>query len=450
MILPMATFANEAMVRALLESLDRECSSYCVLGGYEDLPGAARSDIDFMVGRQDFERLPQILSSLARKTKFRLVRNLEHEITACCYALAQSQPGQVLFLHPDACSDYRRANRTWLRPEAVLARRRRHRNGFWIPAATDAFLYYFIKRIEKLSVEEQHAQQLSRLFSEDRQGCTKALMRRLTPVSVELVVQAANSENWQPVTEVSLELRKELLSRAPADSLKTKYVELKRIMKRAIQPTGLCVAVIGPDTSSKSTVVEQYLSEIAPACTKTACFHLRPRLFGDPTKQKIDAGPRGHQPRGILASTGKLLFLWSDYLLGYYLRIYPLKARSTLVVFDGYYYDLLIDPFRFRFEKPRWLARLISALIPLPDLILIPNAPDDAHQDKRQGVTVGDFASQAKVNRLLVDSAGLRKKAVLIDAARSLEAVADECADQTLAYLERRTAKRLHLSRKPR
>jgi len=86
----------------------------------------------------------------------------------------------------------------------------------------------------------------------------------------------------------------------------------------------------------------------------------------------------------------------------------------------------------------------------LPDLILIPNAPDDAHQDKRHGVTVGDFASQAKVNRLLVDSAGLRKKAVLIDAARSLEAVADECADQTLAYLERRTAKRLHLSRKPR
>ena len=193
--------AGEKIIRAFLEALDREFSSYCLLAGYEELPFRSYSDIDFMMGRRDFERVPQMLAAFSQEVGFPLVQYVRHETTAVRYDLVRNGLGQVIYLHPDSCSDYRRHNRTWLRSEEILARRRRHPNGFWIPAAADGFIYYFCKRIEKLNIEERHTQQLSRLFSEDEQGSADALAKRLTAASARLVVQAARSGDWQPVIE---------------------------------------------------------------------------------------------------------------------------------------------------------------------------------------------------------------------------------------------------------
>jgi thymidylate kinase len=430
----------------LLEALDRECSSYCLLAGYEELPVTVCSDIDFMVDRQDFERLPRILSSLAQEAGFRLVQSLEHETTACYYILAQNRPGQILYLHPDACSDYRRHNRTWLRPEVVLARRRRHPNGFWIPAAADGFLYYLIKRIDKLSLEERHAQKLGHLFSEDELGCTEALTQRLTAASAQLVVEAARCGDWQPVIEAIQVLREELLAGAPVESLRAKLAELRRKIRRWVQPTGLFVAVLGPDGSGKSSVMEQYLSVLGLAFRRTAYFHLRPRLLrGSPAGQTINTDPHGQKPRGVLASSAKLLYLWADYVLGYYLRVRPLLMRSTLVVFDRYYQDLLVDAQRFRYGGPRWLARLVGRLIPMPDLLLVLDAPADVLQARKQEVSAAESARQAQAYRDVAEGTSVRGRAVLVDAARPLETVVGQCTDRTLDILAKRTARRLHL-----
>jgi len=445
LIQPLAAYAGETTVRALLEALERECSSYCLLAGYEELPVTVRSDIDFMVSQQDFECMPQILSSLAREVGFRLVQNFQHETTACYYILAQNRPGQVLFLNPDPCSDFRRNNKTWFRPEAILARRRRHPNGFWIPATADDFLYYFIKRIDKLSLEERHTQRLSRLFSEDRQGCTEALTQRLTTASAQLVAEAVRSGDWQPVIAAIHELDEELLAGTPGDSLKARLGELRRKIRRWLRPTGLCVAILGPDGSGKSSVIEQYLSALAPAFRRTACFHLPPHLFRGSAAQTINAGPHGQKSRGVLASAAKLLFLWVDSVLGYYVRVRPLLVRSTLVVFDRYFNNLPIGARRFPYDAPRWLARLLAALTPMPDLIFFLDAQADVLQARKQEVSAEEFARQAEAYRTVANSAALRGRAVLIDSACPLEQVVYQCADRTLALLASRAAKRLHL-----
>ena len=448
---PPAGYAGEAVVGALLETLERQCSAYCLLGACGDLPAQVHSDIDFMVGREDFERLAMILQALAEETGFRLVQEFRHETTARYFALAKSRPGQVMYLHPDAATDYRRNGRTWLRAEDVLARRRRHANGFWTAGPVENFLYSLIKSIDKGRLGEAQARELGRLFVEDPQGCAQALERRFTAEASRQIAAACRSGEWQPVFAAVAALDKELLARAPTDPPGTRMAEFARRARRWLWPSGLWVAVLGPDGSGKSSLIERYRPALAPAFRKTACFHLRPRLFrGIEAAEAAKTDPHGQPPRGVAASIVKLLFLWADYALGYWVRIRPLLVRSTLVIFDRYYSDLLADPLRFRYQGPRWMARVVGALIPKPDLTFVLDAPPEVLQARKQEVTAEESARQANAYRELAGSASARKRTVVIDAERAREEVIHDCAEQTLAWMARRTARRLRIEAEER
>lgn len=434
---------------AIFNELNAMEIEYAAISGYADYPEAISSDLDIVAGKTAKTLLSALLQQAASRSGARLISRLRYH-NGQTYIFTLQQGGEVASLWCDTTTECRDEDRIWVSSEDFLQDRRLDSRNFFKAEPITLFRYHLIKKIAKGSLSDLQGCELSSVYSECSAAADTHLQRIFSEQSAKLLRAALVSGQWSDVQANLPALRRELYDRTPLASFQLRAMyrlrEAVRKLYRVCVPTGICVAILGPDGSGKSSVIEHYLSALGPAFRNTACFHLRPRLLrGSAAGLTINTDPHGQKPRGVLASTAKLLYLWADYALGYYFCVRPLLMRSTLVVFDRYYQDLLVDAQRFRYGGPRWLARLVGRLIPMPDLLLVLDAPADVLQARKQEVPAAESARQAQAYRDVAAGSSVRGRAVLVDAARPLDQVVDQCTDQTLDILAKRTASRLHL-----
>jgi hypothetical protein len=159
--------------------------------------------------------------------------------------------------------------------------------------------------------------------------------------------------------------------------------------------------------------------------------------------QVVQPHPPGKPPHNLPASLLKLGLWWADFtLFGYLLSVYPRMVKSTLVVLDRYYQDLLVHPDGYRYGGPLWLARLVGRLVPPPHLVILLDAPPEVIQARKQELPFEETAKQREAYLEVVE--GL-PNAHVVDASQSLDEVVDEAERIILDYMARRTAQRLGL-----
>lgn len=438
------------VARTLLAALSSECKAYCVLSGYDQLPQSFDTDIDFMVEAEDFQRMPQIIEHVARQTNTKLFHSVGHELSARSYSLGYQAGGKVIIVQPDSTADYRHFGLLWLRAGEVLATRRWHPRGFWIPAAAHEFAYYLVKRLNKRYLDGGHGEKLHSLYLEDPAGCDGMIARFWKGRNRAALIRMASTNNWA-VMEVNLESFRSELKRNSQEST------LQRIasspghafhhLRRMVMPTGGWIAIMGPDGAGKSAVIDAIRHQFKFAYHKVKCFHLRPKYLRTGRDiQQVVTDPHGRPPRGIAASVLKVFFLVADYWLGYGLKIAPAMRRSQLIVFDRYVYDLLVDSKRVRYGGPAWLLRLAAQVVPHPDLVILLDAPPDVLWSRKQEVSFDEVVRQ-RVAYCRV--AAQLPFATTVDASQPLADVIRDVDGAIVSYFERRTAERLRLEVPP-
>lgn len=369
---------RKQMFNDFCKTLESQEIHYVILSGYQGYPDTIDSDVDFMVSDSDFARLSSLFLDTQNIPGARLIQVLQHETSASYYILANLVGDRIAYLHPDAAASYRRQGRLWLRSEFVLSSRCQTPAGFWVPAAAVEFEYYFVKRIDKRLLELRHVERLAALLQEDPVGCHAVLTRLLPAEKLNVITKAiadldlvwfANQRN-----ELQAMLANSLTKESTFQRITNQMSETIRRIRRVLQPTGLVVAVLGPDGSGKTTVIEHLERELAPAFRQVKRFHLRPH-FGQSGTDGVVTDPHASPPRNWIASFAKMVLFTLDYWLGYLRIIYPAKTRSTLIIFDRHFYDMLVDPKRYRLPVGFWIAKLFVKLVPKPDIWLVLDAP---------------------------------------------------------------------------
>ncbi|MBN2570116.1 MAG: thymidylate kinase-like protein [Deltaproteobacteria bacterium] len=411
----------------------------CILSGYEAYPDHIPSDVDFVVLPEDLPKIPAILFELPCL----LLQCLQHESNAYYYVLCTTaRNGTPCFLHLDVSGDFRRDGRVFLTAEEIIASRREY-NNFWVPSPDIEFAYYLIKKIAKRSINEQQRDSLVSLYQQDPDGCKNQIRRFWSAEAARKLVSVIQLNKWSTVDTEIAWFRKNFLIKAfkrkPSVTLAYWKDDVLRRVRRVCIPTGLHVVIFGTDGSGKSSVLEKIKTTLAPAFRRTLLLHLRPAFL----KTRGSSGPVINPHRlanySFFMSLLKLGHFSLDYVIGYFAKIYPKLVRSTLVLFDRYYHDIIVDPRRYRYGGPMGLARLVGKIIPKPDLFILLDAPPEVLQSRKKEVP---FEETARQREAYLDLIRRMKNGVVVDASRPLDDVIAEVTGVILAFMAKRTRER--------
>ncbi len=431
----------ETIVDALF-ALTESGIRYRILHGWETLPDHVASDVDLVAAPGDLNLLEQVLHDL---NGVRLVQVFQHE-TSCFYFVLTVPKGRgVEYIPLDVATDYRRDGLIFFSAEELLSGESTWKR---LPVADSKteFGYLLVKKVLKGNVQARQQRRLQELKLEVGEQADGVVEELFGSFWSDRITRWITTGQWTELTNHLRSLRRALVRRAVQrdrlNALRYWIPELHRIWLRWRYPSGLSVAVLGPDGAGKSTLIAALGTMLSGAFRRTGVLHMRPALLRKRSTVADTTQPHAQAPQPGLISVGKLAYYLTDYVLGYLARIRPQLARSTLLLFDRHYADLLVDPRRYRYGGPMGLVRWAQHFIPAPELHIILDLPGATVLQRKQELPEEELRRQRSAYLQLTSRVA---NPVIVDASQPAEEVAHQVRDLVLKYLRMRYSRRRHI-----
>lgn len=204
-----------------------------------------------------------------------------------------------------------------------------------------------------------------------------------------------------------------------------------RLINRYKEKPSLVISFLGPDGSGKTTIIDFLLNNLH--FRNSYYYHLKPIVQKSKTKVIIvdpHKSPVYSKPKSYL----KVCYFFLQYNIGWIFNILPKKLSSSLVIFDRYYDDMLVDNKRYRYGGSINIAKIVRTLIPKVDIYFILTSDAKIIYERKQEVPFEELERQIDSYRSLND--GIRY--LNIDVNRTPAKIFEEIANIIMVKMNER------------
>jgi thymidylate kinase len=440
------THEQRDLLMKVFDVLDEAKIAYVVTHGYEAFSKTLISDVDIVIVTQ---------SGVHSKALVKLLHANKHRIGA---EMVRSASGYIelvrwgngmlpCFLALDFTTACEVDGLHILDGVSLLAERQRLQH-FWVPSTAVEFSCYLARCVAKRKLDTTRTERLSNLYQSNPKSCDAQIRSFWAAPQDAQFIAAARSGDWSDIVSqqdtLKTDLRSRLRRRKPVRFVLNKFYGFIGKAKRLFRPDGVNVAFLGPDGAGKSSVVDAIGAVLEAALPRSVCwgFAVSPTRLMKRSVTSTDQ-PHALPSRSLATSLVRAAYWLLFYIVGYpYLHL--IKARSTLVINDRHFVDILVDQKRYRYGGPVWVLQLIWRLMPKPELVILLDAPPDVLQSRKQEVAFEVTAKQRNDYYSLVQTLPNGR---IVNADQALPLVINDAAGVVLTYMARRLEGRLGLNR---
>ena len=174
---------------------------------------------------------------------------------------------------------------------------------------------------------------------------------------------------------------------------------------------GLVITVAGPDGAGKTTFCDALIAgvlhdrDVRRIHHRFGLFPVRGGTTADPSQ------PHAQRPYPLGVSEAKVLYLFADSLAGWTFSARPFVRRGGCLVIERGWWDLAVDPARYRLRSPR-LVRALGRYLPRSDLLIVLEGPAELLATRKDEVPEHELARQVRAWREVVPD---RQRRVYLD-----------------------------------
>jgi len=407
------------MIFKLFNYLKNNNIPFFISNGYKEIVSIVNteSDIDIVLKKEHFKKIEKILIEFCEITDIKMVQVLNHDLWAKNIFLFN--PKDAKYLNLDLYGELSRKDILFF-PEKETFNTIQFYKDIPILSTEKEFISYLIKKLDKNEVSEKNFKYLHSLYVKEPLLCDKTL-EIFFPQKYKIISDGFRKNNFNLLNKSKKKLVLDFSSLKKINITKVISNGL-RIIKRIFYPTGINIAFLGSDGSGKSTIIDNILKNRFPFRRKDY-FHLKPLIIKEsPSKKEIISDPHKHPSYSQIKSYLKLLYFIYQYNMGWIKNISPLKIKSSLVIFDRYFDDILIDTKRYRYGGGLTIVKIARLFIPKPELYFILTADAKVIYERKQEVEFSELERQISAYRALGDN----KQYFNIDVNRTPEEITEE------------------------
>ena len=303
-------------LRALFRLLDVHSVRYCVLHSWESLPYELLSDLDVAIHPEDRLKLPVVFRRL-QESGYLLIQCLNYSVDAFYFVFSWFDGLALRSVPLDFIFEHWRSGLSVLSVADVIARRERYQD-MWIPSRPHQFAYLLAKKTWKGKASDTQAQHLKDLVEslgrpEAEAIAAKIFLGKWNRQLVDACLAGSLPGAFERARNLPW-LTAAL--RHPMRLARHTWQQANRLARRWLYPTGLLVAVLGPDGSGKDTVIQGMSQEIRRGFRRMVFYHWRPHLILPRKSAAPVADPHADLPRGAFISSLYLIGFVLDYWFG--------------------------------------------------------------------------------------------------------------------------------------